>query len=85
MVVLTEFKHLTQACTTQKARRAKLSTQICRGPQKYISFRYQDFVVVWKKFWNDNNLFEVQLLQHFLQLRKFSRAARKPSADHMLC
>ena len=53
MVVLTEFKHLTQACTTQKARRAKLSTQICRGPQKYISFRYQDFVVVWKKFWNN--------------------------------
>jgi len=25
-----------QACTTQKARRAKSSTKICRGPQSFI-------------------------------------------------
>jgi len=29
---------------------------------------------VWKKFWNDNYLFEVELLQHFLRLRKLSGA-----------
>ena len=34
---------------------------------------------------NDKYLFEVDLLQHFLQLRKFSRAARKSSVDRMLC
>jgi len=39
-----------------------------------ISFRCGDFVVVWNKFWSDNYLFEVELLQHFLQLRKLSRA-----------
>jgi len=32
------------------------------------------FVLVWKKLRNDNCLFEVELLQHFLQLRKLSRA-----------
>jgi len=42
-----------------------------------ISFWCEDFVVVWKKFWNDNYLFEVELLQYFLQLRNLSRAARK--------
>jgi len=31
--------------------------------------------VVWKKVWNDNYLLEVQIVQHFLQLRKLSRAA----------
>jgi len=46
-------------------------------PQKSISFRCRHFVEVWMKFWNDNYLFEVEFLQHFLQLRKFSRAARK--------
>jgi len=39
-----------------------------------ISFRCGDFVVVWKKIWNDNCLFEVEFLQHFLQLRKLSQA-----------
>ena len=28
--------------------------------RKSISFRCGDFVVVWKKFWNDNYLFEVE-------------------------
>jgi len=45
-----------------------------------ISFRCGDFVAVWKKFWNDNHLFEVEFLQHFLQLRKLSR-----SVGRMLC
>jgi len=43
-----------------------------------------DFVVAWKKFWN-NYLFEVKLLQHFLQLRKLSQAARKDFASLLLC
>ena len=42
-----------------------------------ISFRCGDFVAVSKKFWNDNYVFEVELLQHFLQLGKISRAAGK--------
>ena len=50
-----------------------------------ISFRCGDFVVVWKKIWNDNCLFEVEFLQHFLQLRKLSQAARKAFAGRMLC
>ena len=49
-----------------------------------ISLRCWDFVAVWKKFWNDNYLFEVELLQHFLQLTKLSRALRcaGPDLDH---
>jgi len=50
-----------------------------------VSFRCGDFVVVWKKFWNSNYLFEVELLQYFLQLRKLSRAARKAFVGHVLC
>ena len=53
--------------------------------QMSISFRCVDFLAVWKKFWNSNYLFEVELLQHFLQLRKLSRAARKVFAGRMLC
>jgi len=79
------FRSLHQACTIQKARRAKLLTLICRGPQMSISFRCGDFIVVWKKFWNNNYLFEFKLLQHFLQLRKLSRTARKAFAGRMLC
>jgi len=55
------------------------------GPQKFISFRCRDFVAVWKKFWNDNCLFEITLLQHFHQLKKLSQTARKAFAGHMLC
>ena len=44
-----------------------------------------DFIVVWKKFWKDNYLFEVELLQLFLQLRKPSRAAGEAFAGRMLC
>jgi len=44
-----------------------------------------DFVVVWTKFWNDNYFFEVELLQHFLQLRNLSRASRKPFVGRLLC
>ena len=51
------------------------STWICRGPQMSISFWRGNFVVAWKKAWNDNYLLEVELLQHLLQLRKLSRAA----------
>jgi len=69
-----------QACTPQEARRAVLSTLICRGPQKTASPRCVDFVVVWKKFWNDNYFFEIELLQHFLRLCKLSRPAGR-----MLC
>ena len=68
-----KIARIEQTCTTQKARRAKLSTCICSGPQLSISFRCRDFIVVWKKLQNDNYLFEVELLQHFLQLRKLSR------------
>jgi len=50
-----------------------------------ISFRCGDFVVVWKKFWNDNYLFEVELFQHFLQLKNLLRATRKTFAGRMLC
>jgi len=50
-----------------------------------ISFECGDFVVVWKKFWNDTYVFEVELLQHFLQLRKLSRASRKPFLVRLLC
>jgi len=46
--VTAHFNSLHQACSIQKARRAKLSTLICRGPQKSILFRCGDFVVVWK-------------------------------------
>ena len=73
------------AWTTQKPQKAKLSIQMCRGPQTSISFRCRDFVVMWKKFWNNNYLFEVALLQHFLHLRKFSRAVRKAFTGHVLC
>jgi len=44
-----------------------------------ISFRCGDFDVVWKIFWNNNYLFEDKLLQHFLKLRKPSRATKKLS------
>jgi len=74
-----------QACTTQKTRRPKLSTQICRRPQNSISFRCGDIVVVWKKFWNDNYLFEVELLQHFLQLRKLSRVVCCAGLLYCIC
>jgi len=53
--------------------------------QMPISFRCRDFLVVWKKFWNSNYLFEVELLQHFLQVRKLSWAARKAFAGRVLC
>ena len=79
------FHSLHQACTIQKARRAKLSTLICRWPQMSISFRCGDFVVVWKKFWKNNCLLEVEIVQHFLQLRKLSRATRNAFTDRMLC
>ena len=42
-----------------------------------VSFLCGDFVVVWKKFWKDNYLLEVEPLQQLLQLKKLSRAARK--------
>jgi len=47
-----------------------------------ISFRCEDFLVVWEKFWHSNYLFEVELLQYF---RKLSRAARKAFACRVLC
>ena len=46
-VVLEELVHLQQACTTQKARRAKLiNINSPRAAKVY-------FVIVWKKFWKD--------------------------------
>jgi len=70
-----------QACTTQKkAWRTKLTTQICHGPQTSISLRCRDFVVVRKKLWNDKYLFDVELLQLFLQLGKLSQTACGPHA-----
>jgi len=36
-----------------------------------------------KKLWNDNYLFEIELLQLFLQLRKLLRAARKAFAGRV--
>ena len=50
-----------------------------------ISIRSKDFLVVWKKIWYSNYLFEVELLQYFLQVRKLSRAARKAFAGRVLC
>jgi len=47
-----------------------------------ISFRCRDFVAVWKKFRNDNYLFEVDLLQHFLQMRELSWSARRAFVGH---
>jgi len=43
------------------------------------------FVVIWKKFWNDNWLQYLQnrLLQHFFQSRMLSRAVRKTPKDRM--
>jgi len=38
-----------------------------------------------KKFLNNNYLFEMKFLQHLLQLRMFSQAARKAVVGHMLC
>jgi len=35
--------------------------------------------------WNNNYLFEVELLQHFQQFRKLSRAARIAFAGRVLC
>jgi len=70
-------------CTTQKASRAKLSNIFYRGPQKSILFRRRDFVIPRKKFWNDNYIFEVEVLQHFVQLRKLSLAVRKSFTGHM--
>jgi len=43
------------------------------------------FIVVWKKFWKENCLFEVELSQHFLRLGKPSRATREAFAGRMLC
>jgi len=51
-----------------------------RRPQESTSFRCGDFVVARNKIGNNNYLFDVELLQHFLQLRKLARAARKSFA-----
>jgi len=66
------------ACTVQKARtrRAKLTNPVAN---------LFHFVVVWKKVWNDNCISEFRRLQHFLQLRKLSRAACGALAGRMLC
>jgi len=50
-----------------------------------LSFRCRDFVVVWKKYWNYNYLFGIELLQYFLQLKKLLHATRKAWAGRMLC
>jgi len=56
-------------------RRAKLSTYICRGLQRSISFRGStEKILEWQL------LTRGRILQHFLQLRKLSR-----SAGRMLC
>jgi len=78
-----EYGVVDQACTTQKARRAKLSTYICCGPQKSVLFRCRDFIVVWTKFYNENFLFEVELLQHFLQLKKALADRKKAFTGRM--
>jgi len=52
---------------------------------KNLSFWYRDFVAMCKKFLNNNYLFEMKFLQHFLQLRMFSQATRKAVVGHMLC
>jgi len=68
---------LNQAYTTQKAQRAKSLT----GHKGLFHFD-----VVWKKLQNYNYLFEVELLQHILQLRKLSCLQEKALwAAYMLC
>ena len=79
------FSLSTSGLHNSETRRAQLTTLICRGPQMSISFRCGDFVVLSKKFWNNNYLVEVELVPHFLQLRKLSRATRNAFADRMLC
>jgi len=44
---------------------AQIINIICRGPQKSISSRCRDFVVVLKKFQNDNYLLEVKFCNIF--------------------
>ena len=70
------FSLTTSGLHNSESSKGKISTLICRGPQMSISFRCGDFIVVWNKFWNSNYLFEVEFLQHFLQLRNLSRAGR---------
>jgi len=58
----------------------KLEGQIVNINSLWAAKVYPYFVVVWKKYWNDNQLYKVRLLQHFLQLRKLSWVACGPWA-----
>ena len=69
---------VTQVCTTQKSRRAKISPHTCRGLQKTISFRNRDFAAVWKRFWNNNYLIRGRVFATFSTLEK-------ALASRMLC
>ena len=61
-----------------------ININLPQAHKSLISFWYGYFIVAWNKIWNDNYLFEVELLQHFLQLRKLALAARKAFAGRML-
>jgi len=72
--------HMAGLCNSESTKGQIININLPRAA-KSISFRCRDFVVAWKKLLNDNYLFEVELLQHFLQLRKLShRAACGPRA-----
>ena len=57
--------------------------QLATGRKSLYELRCRDFVAVWKHIRHNNYIFEVELLEHFLHLGKFSRAARKAFAGHM--
>jgi len=71
-----QTKTLEQACTTQKARRSKLTNINLSRAAKSTSFCCSLKKILERQL--HPNIFEVGLLQHFLQLRKLLRAACGP-------
>ena len=76
----TETRPKTRPAQLRKLEGPNYQHKFTAGPQKSISFWCGDFIVAWNKIWNDNHLFVVELLQHFLQLRKLALATRKAFA-----
>jgi len=87
VVIETETRPKTRPAQLRKLEGTNHQHKFAAGPQKSIWFWCGDFIVAWNKSWNDNCLFKVELLQHFLQLRKLALVARKAlqPAGRMLC
>jgi len=62
-----------------------ININLQRAARFYFISMQRFCCIVWKKFWNDNYLLEVELLQHFLQLKKLVRAASKALTGRILC